>query len=63
MNDEWDLFDAQCDQQSHDERRQREEEALAHARQVRIEFHASNAEFAREMIEIRQRTNPLKTLL
>jgi hypothetical protein len=50
-------------QQEQDERRQREDEALAHAHKVRIEFDASNAEFAREMTEIRQRTNTLKTLL
>lgn len=50
-------------QQDQDERRQREDEALAHARKARIEFHASNAEFAREMDEIRQRTKTLKTLL
>lgn len=59
---DWDLYDAQCDQQAQDERHRREEEALAHARQVRIEFHASNAEFAREMDDLRHRTKPLRTL-
>ena len=58
-----DTYDAQCFDQEQQERREREEAALAHARQVRIEFQANNAEFAREMDEIRQRTNTLKTLL
>lgn len=58
-----DTEQAAWDQQAQDERRQREEAAIARGWQTLNDFRASNAEFARWNDEHRQQLNTLKILL